>query len=285
MKKSTESGIEKILFVSSLVSLSTALLIFGFMIVFGLPLFEGGRFFSLIRQSWSPHEGAYGILPMIAGTFVISCLAVVFAFPLSLGCSSFISVLGHRRLAWGLRKTVQFMTGIPTVIYGFVGIFLLVPFVRQIFQGGSGQCVLTASLMLALLISPTMILLFIDSFEQVPRSYLSAAEAMGATPVQKLIYIILPCARTHMLTGFILSFARALGDTLIALMLAGNALQIPSTILDSARTLTAHIALVIAADFESPEFKSIFACGIILYLFTACIVLILRRLEKRNHRR
>jgi len=174
------------------------------------------------------------------------------------------------------KKTVQMLTGIPTVIYGFVGVFLLVPFIREVFASGSGMSILSASLMLSMVISPTMILIYTDAFESVPASYTAAADALGATPVQKLIYVILPYSRDGIFSGIVLSAGRAMGDTIIALMIAGNAVAVPGSVLDSARALTSHIALVIAADFDSIEFKTIFAAGLVLYAFAAFIIFIAR---------
>ncbi len=273
---------ENFLFFSALVSVILTISVFGFMLIFGLPLITEGRLLSLVTDTWSPGKELYGIRPMIVGTLAISSLSVIIAFPASLACASLISVLAPRPFAAFLKKTVQLMTGIPTVIYGFVGIFLLVPVIRELFQKGSGMCILTASLMLALLIAPTMILFFADSFERVPLSYLRAVDALGGTPVQKLLHILLPCARSGIGSGVILALGRALGDTLIALMLAGNAVQIPGSLSDSARTLTSHIALVIAADYDSPEFRSIFACGMVLYLFTVLEVMMLRAAGSRR---
>jgi phosphate transport system permease protein len=248
---------ERILTVSALISAFITVLIFAFLLIFGLPLLQGGQWFCLLAQPWSPREGLYGIRPMLLGTV-------------------YISVFAPRRFGGFLRKVVQLMTGVPTVVYGFVGIFLLVPMIREIFQGGSGMCVLTASLMLAVLISPTLILFFVDGFDRVPRSYLNAVAALGGNEVQQFIFVILPNAWKSVLSGIVLAFGRAMGDTLIALMIAGNAVQVPGSVLESARTLTAHIALVIAADYDSAEFKSIFACGLTLYLFSTMMVVLIR---------
>jgi len=278
-----EKAAEKLFLLPTVISIAITIGIFGFMLLLGLPLIiRGGHFFNLLAQSWAPGSGLYGIYPMIVGSLSIASLSLVFAFPLSLGCSVLISVVGHEVFGRFLRGVVQLMTGIPTVIYGFVGVFLLVPRIREIFQRGSGMCILSASLMLAVLISPTMILFFTDSFDHVPKSYGQAAEALGASKGQKFLYVTLPCAWRGVLTGLILAGGRALGDTLIALMLAGNAIQIPGSVLDSARTLTSHIALVFAADYESLEFKSIFACGMSLYLLATLLVLGARGLWHRN---
>lgn len=267
---------ELILTLSALISAFITVLIFVFLLIFGLPLLQGGQWFDLLASPWSPREGLYGIRPMLLGTVYISLLGMAFALPLSFGCAALISVFAPRSFGGFLRKVVQLMTGIPTVVYGFVGIFLLVPMVREILQGGSGMCVLTASLMLSILISPTLILFFVDGFDRAPRSHLNAVAALGGNQMQQFIFVILPNAWSNVLSGIVLAFGRALGDTLIALMIAGNAAQVPGSVLESARTLTAHVALVIAADYDSPEFKSIFACGITLYLFSAMIVVLIR---------
>jgi len=276
---------EKLLFFAAVISGSVAVLIFGFMVVLGFPLIQEGHFFTLLFQLWLPDQGVFGLYPMIIGTLSIALFALLLALPLSLGCASLISVLSDGKFAGLLHRTVQIMTGIPTVIYGFVGIFLLVPFIRELFLTGSGMCILSAAMLLAILISPTMILLFSDSFARVPRAYLDAVDALGGNKVQKLLYVVIPCSLRGILSGIVLSLGRAMGDTLIALMIAGNAIAVPGSVLDPARTLTAHIALIIAADFDSLEFRTLFACGIVLYVFTTLIVIIIRRIGIVSERR
>jgi phosphate transport system permease protein len=274
MKK--EYFAEKGFFGAAIFSASLAALILLFMLLLGFPLFREGHFISLLTTPWNPDKGLFGIYPMIVGTFFIVLLSLCWAFPLSLGASILISAVAPQRLAKFCKKAIQMLTGIPTVIYGFVGAFLLAPFIREMFEAGSGMSILSASLALAVVVSPTMILIFTDAFESIPASYQEAADALGATSVQKLIYIILPHSRKGIFAGLVLSVGRAMGDTLIALMLAGNAVAVPGSVFDSARSLTAHIALVIAADFDSVEFKTIFAAGIVLYLFTASLILLVR---------
>jgi len=278
MNRTSEKAVEIFFFLSAFFSVLLTITIFGSMLVLGLPLFVEGRFFAMISQPWAPHLGYFGIYPMIVGTLAISLLSMLFAFPLCFGCAILISVVSRGRIRWLLRKMVEMMTGIPTVIYGFVGIFLLVRLVREFFAAGSGMCVLSASLMLALMVSPTMILFFCDSFERVPSSYGRAVLAIGGTDIQKFLYVTLPGSWRGIMIGTTLSLGRALGDTLIALMIAGNAVQTPGSLLDSARTLTSHIAMVFAADYESLEFKAIFACGMVLYLCTALLVMAVRLL-------
>jgi len=278
MKPSIEKLAEKGFFLSAILSASVTILILSFMVFFSFPLFKGGDIAQFFTLEWNPYEGGFGIVPMMVGTGIIASLALLIATPFGIGCSALISVFSTGYFGRFLRKVIEFMTGIPTVIYGFVAIFLLVPFIREIFEKGTGMCVLSASIMLALLILPTIVLFISDAFNSVPKYYLDAADSLGATPVQKLVYVIIPSAWKGIISGLVLAAGRAVGDTLISLMIAGNALQIPGGLSDATRTLTAHIALIIASDYESPEFKSIFVCGLILFFFTTLIVLVLRLL-------
>ena len=269
---------------AALVCALVTLAVLGFMVVLSLPVLRGGMLWQILTDPWSPDHGKFGIPAMMAGTLYIAGLGLAIGFPVSLGCSFFIQVTHPGRPGQVLKRIVQFMTAVPTVVYGFVGVFLLVPLVREWFSHGSGMSILSAALMLGMLISPTMILMFTQSFARVPRAYLDAVDALGGTAAQRLIYVILPHAWPGILTGIVLAFGRAMGDTLIALMLSGNAVMMPSSLLDSARTLTAHIAMVIAADFDSVEFKTIFICGILLYLMTGLGVFAARLSERGNRR-
>lgn len=258
------------------------LAVLGFMVVLSLPVIESGQLWAILTDPWAPYHGRFGILAMILGTVYIAGLSLLISFPVSLGCALFIEMVrpdGPGRL---LRKMVQLMTAVPTVVYGFVGVFLLVPLVREWFAYGSGMCILSAALMLGLLISPTMILFFSQSVARVPKAYIDAVDALGGTPFQKLVHVILPQAWPGILTGMVLAFGRAMGDTLIALMLAGNSVRMPSSVLDSARTLTSHIAMVMAADFDSIEFRTIFVSGAVLYLLTGLGVFAVRLCERQG---
>lgn len=246
------------------------------MVVLGWPLITGGQFLTLLTGNWDPACGSYGIKPMIMTSLTLTLLSLAVAVPLSIGtavCIAFLAPLSFRSV---LLRLVRMMAGIPTVLYGFVAVFLLVPFMREHITGGSGMNILTASLVLALLVSPTMIIFFVDSLRRVPDELRLAAASLGATPPQQLLYVIFPLAWPGIFSGILLGLGRAMGDTLISLMVAGNAVAAPVSISDSGRTLTAHIALVIASDFESMQFKSIFACGVLLYIFTALLVGTLR---------
>ncbi len=248
------------------------------MALLGWPMLENGSFNALFSTDWNPHQQNYGILPMIMGSLRVTLLALLFSLPMSISAACLAELLAPRPLRRLLLLAIRFMAGIPTVVYGFVAVFLLVPLMREYVTQGSGFSILTASLVLAVLIAPTMIIFFVNGMQSVARSYCTAVDSLGARPMQKLVYLLLPQAYPTFLVGIVLGLGRAMGDTLISLMLAGNSVAMPESITESGRTLTAHIALVIAADFSSMEFTTIFVCGLTLSLFTICLILAIRLL-------
>lgn len=248
------------------------------MTTLGWPLVENGRFLALFSSEWNPRQHAYGILPMVMGSLRITLLALLFSLPMSISAACLTEVLAPRPVRRLLLVTIRFMAGIPTVVYGFVAVFLLVPLMREYLIRGSGFSIITAALVLAVLIAPTMIIFFVNGLQGVPRSYSSAVDSLGARPMQKLVYLLLPQAYPTFLVGIILGLGRAMGDTMISLMLAGNSVALPNSITESGRTLTAHIALVIAADVSSMEFTTIFFCGLTLSLFTIFLIISIRLL-------
>lgn len=254
--------------------------IFVMMTLLGWPLIESGRFQALFSTEWNPQANSYGILPMVMGSLRITLLSLLFSLPMSLSAACLAEVLAPRPIRKLLLTAVRFMAGVPTVVYGFVAVFLLVPIMREYLIQGSGFSILTASLVLAVLISPTMIIFFVNGLQSVPSSYRTAADSLGARPMQKLFYLLLPQAYPSLLIGVVLGLGRAMGDTMISLMLAGNSVAMSESVIESGRTLTAHIALVIAADFSSMEFTTIFFCGLTLSLFTIFLILSIRLLGK-----
>jgi phosphate ABC transporter permease subunit PstA len=178
---------------------------------------------------------------------------------------------------------LHFMASIPTVIYGLVSVFLLVPLVRQGFSGSSGFCLLAAAPTLALLVLPTIALLIHVELEQVDLRVRLAGKALGLTAAGEFLWVVLPCCRRGLTAAAVLGFGRAAGDTLISLMVAGNAPRLPTSPLDSVRTLTAHIALVVSTDSQSVEYYSLFACGLILFVVTAAVTLTVRHLRGNRY--
>jgi len=257
------------------------LALFGFLAYFTLPLFAKGQLVELFSTHWRPFHGEFGILPMLAGTLALATSALLIAYPIGLGICLFVHGLGPARLARPVLILIHCMTGIPTVVYGFVAVFLLVPLLRNSFAHGTGFSLLAASLTLSIMILPTIVLLINSQLQQVVPTLRLTTAALGISRVQELTRISLPAASYGLLAAAILGFGRAVGDTLIALMVAGNAAQIPESAFDSIRTLTAHIALVVATDSQSTTYHSLFAAGMILFLTTAMVNLLLHQIKRR----
>jgi phosphate ABC transporter permease subunit PstA len=264
---------------TALVSLITVGAILVFLIYFCLPLIAGGQVWRLASWQWQPYQGHFGILPMAAGSLCLAVAALTIAYPLAIGICGLAHGLATRPVARWLLAIVHFMASIPTVIYGLVSVFLLVPLIRQGFSASSGFCLLAAAPTLALLVLPTVVLLIHVELEQVDQRVRLAGKALGLTPAGEFLWVVLPCCKRGLTAAAILGFARAIGDTLISLMVAGNAPRVPASPLDSMRTLTAHIALVVSTDSQSVEYHSLFAGGLILFVVTAAVTLTVRYLR------
>jgi len=274
-----QAVIKGILLGATLISCGSVLAILGFLAYFAAPIFSQGHLAEILSWEWRPFQEKFGVLPMAAGSLCLAGAAMGVAYPLGLGLCGFAHGLGPRFLKGPIMGLIHFMTSIPTVIYGFVSVIFLVPVVRGTFPESTGYSWLTAALTLSLMILPTIVLLIQAQLQQVDARVRLAAAALGFSPAQTLLWVMRPLASRGLWAAAVLGFSRALGDTIIALMVAGNAPQIPHSLLDSIRTLTSHIALVVATDSTSQAYQSIFASGLILFGVTAAVNLTLRRLQ------
>jgi phosphate transport system permease protein len=260
------------------VCLVAALAILLILCYLSLPLFTSGGILSVLSWQWLPYQGHFGILPMVIGSLLLSVGALLLAIPPAVGICCFARVLAPSRLGGPLLAVIHYMTSIPTVIYGFVSVFLLVPLVRRWFEHGNGFSLLSATITLSLLILPTIVLVYHSQLRELDRSVRVTCRALGFSPAAYIRHVLVPLSRRGLAVAAILGFGRAVGDTLISLMLAGNAATLPHSPLDSIRTLTAHIALVVATDSQSTFYHSVFASGLILFLIMVMVNLLIRRL-------
>jgi len=279
-----EKWVEGALLVATVISAVAIVSILLLLVCFCLPLFTSGELGEVFSLQWRPFGGRYGILPMCAGSLALSLLALALAFPPAIGICFLAHSLAPPAVARFLVTLIHFMTGIPTVIYGFVSVFLLVPRMRDWLEAGTGFTLLTAALTLSILILPTIALVFHARLERIDPNLRLASGAMGFTPIQQVRHVLFPAASQGLLTAAILGFGRAIGDTLISLMLAGNAPQFPASLFTSIRTLTAHIALVLATDSQSMAYQSVFASGLILFLLMGVINFFIRRFDRISKR-
>ena len=268
--------------ICTLICAAVVITIFAFLAYFSIPLFEDGQLSGILSLSWRPFQGNFGILPMIAGSLCISLSAMALAYPLALGICFFAHGVGPRIPGKILLALVHFMTSIPTVVYGFVAVFLLIPSLRTTLIRGSGFSWLAATLTLAILIVPTIVLFIHTQFSLVEPHIAQTTSALGMTTAMRLFAVTLPLSSRGLFAAAILGFGRAMGDTMIPLMLTGNAPLMPHSPLEALRTMTAHIALVVATDSQDAAYQSLFACGIVLFLTTFAVNLGLRWLEKTS---
>lgn len=220
----------------------------------------------LFNAVWDPtaKTPSFGILSMLIGSIWLTFGALLVGVPLGLAVTVFMTDLAPPSLVSIMRPAVQLLAGIPSVIYGFVGLTTLAPLVRSVF-GGPGLSVLTGALILGIMILPTVISISEDAVRAVPPALRQGALALGATRWQMLVGVVLPAARSGIVASIILAMGRALGETMAVIMMIGNALRIPGSFLDAATTLTSNIGLEMAyAGGEHRE--ALFATGAVLFL-------------------
>jgi len=272
-EKIEEVIVERALLITALSSIIIILLIIIFVFSQGLPAIESYGFFNFIFGStWNPDAGDYGILPMIVGSLGITALALLFAVPLSLLCAIFMAEIAPRTIRRILKPVIETLAGIPSVVYGFFGLIVLVPIMRVHF-GGTGFSMLTASLILTVMIMPTIISISEDAIRSIPHEYKEASLALGATHWQTIKNVIFPAAIPGVITAIILGMGRAIGETLAIIMVAGNVAQFPSSIFDPVRALTANIAIEMGYA-TGLHYSALFATAIILFLIIMVLLVI-----------
>lgn len=276
-----EKLIEKILLLIALSSISILALIAFFIFGEGLPLiWKIGPKTFLLGGRWVPGQGEFGILPMIVGSFWVTFGALLIGIPLGLACSVFLCEWAPPLAVSLLRPAIQLLAAIPSVIYGFWGLVVLVPLIRT-YLGGPGLSILSGSMILGFMILPTIISISEDSLRALPPSYKAGGLALGATHWQTIWRVLIPSARSGIVASIILGMGRAIGETMAMIMILGNAVKMPSSFLDSARTLTTNIGIEMG--YASGDHRqALFATGVILFfiimmLNSSAIVLSRRR--------
>jgi phosphate transport system permease protein len=231
----------------------------------GLPaFFQVGLFDFLFGINWSPTNSQFGVLPMIIGSLAVTFGSMILAVPLGIACAILLAEVAPLRVRQILRPAVELLVGIPSVIFGLVGIGVIVPTIRQI--GGTGYSIAAACIVLMAMVLPTIISISDDSLRAVPRKYKEGSLAMGATQWQTIWHVLIPAARSGIGAGIILGIGRAVGETMAMIMVIGNAVMFPTSLLDPARTLTGNIAVEIQYASGVHE-SALFATAVVLLVF------------------
>jgi phosphate transport system permease protein len=235
----------------------------------GLPAFgKIGPLSFLAGTQWRPGSGLYGIAPMILGSVYATAGAIVTGVPIGVLTAVFMARFCPKRLHDFLQSAVSLMAGVPSVIYGFFGLVVMVPAFKYMF--GAGKSMLTASILLGFMILPTIINVSETAIRAVPESYYEGALALGATNERSVYFAVLPAARSGIMAGIILGVGRSIGETMAVIMVAGNQTEMPTSLLQGIRTLTTNIVMDMgyAADLHR---EALIATGVVLFVFILII--------------
>lgn len=274
--KLKEQVMKLVFLLAACTSIAAVALICIFLFSNGVPAMGKIGFFNFILgQKWKPTNEIFGILPMIAGSIWVTLGAMVLGVPTGIFTAVFLARFSPKWLYRLLKPAIDLLAGIPSVIYGFFGLVVLVPIIRKVFEssGTTGNTMLTAMLMLGMMILPTVINVSEAAIRAVPESYYEGALALGATKERSVFFAVLPAAKSGLLAATILGVGRAIGETMAVMMIAGNQARMPAGLLKGIRTLTSNIVLEIgyAADLHR---EALVATGVVLFVFILLINLL-----------
>jgi phosphate transport system permease protein len=277
-RRRTDRAVAAIARVTAAIAAGITVLIVAFLLLESLPALRSvGPLRFLTDPSWNPVYGAYDIVPMLLGTLVVTAGAVLLAAPLAVASAVFGRFYVRGLLSRAHRRVLETLAGIPSVVYGLWGLMVLVPAIARV--GPPGQSVLAGVLVLALMILPTITLVSDAALGAVPETHLRGAAAAGLSRWAVVRSIALPTARSGILTGILLGTGRALGETMAVVMVTGNVVQVPNSLLAPVRTLTANIALEMAYATDAHR-SALFVSGLVLALLTIGLVAAVDRIGR-----
>ncbi len=274
------AGYSSILFVA---------LIFLFLLREGLPALTGAGLKNLFSTTWYPTENYFGIVPLIGGSLIVTLIAIVVALPFGIGTAIFISEIAPRTVKEILKPLIEILAGLPSVVLGFIGILVIAPAFRRIFNLPTGLTAFTGGVLLGLIAIPTIVSISEDALNAVPQSYREASIALGATRWQTIWGVTVPSARSGIITAVMLGIGRALGETMAVMMVTGNAPVVPikiNSLFLPVRTMTATIASEMGeVATNSVHYHVLFFIGIILFLLSLAINIVASLISYRRKKR
>lgn len=280
MKKYKEQVMHAVFFIAACASVLAVALICLFLFVNGIPAMkEIGIFKFLLGTMWKPGNNIYGILPMIMGSIYVTAGAILIGVPIGILTSVFMASYCPKKVYRFFKSAIDLLAGIPSVVYGFFGLMMLVPLIRDLFHKGNGSSILSASILLGIMILPTIIGVTESAIRAVPSNYYEGSLALGATKERSLFFVVLPAAKSGLIAGVVLGIGRAIGETMAVVMVAGNQARMPAGILRGVRTMTSNIVLEMgyAADLHR---EALIATGVVLFVFILIINFCVARLNK-----
>jgi len=281
LKEKVMSGIFGVV---ALTSILAVLLICIFLFANGIPAMNKiGLFSFLFSREWSPSDtpSAFGILPMMLGSLYVTAGAIIFGVPIGILTAVFMAKMCPKRLYRFVKPALDLLAGIPSIVYGFFGLMVVVPFMQELF-GGTGKSILTASVLLGIMILPTIIGVSESAIRAVPDSYYEGAAALGASHNRAVYFAVLPAAKSGVFASVVLGIGRAIGETMAVIMVAGNQARMPNGLFKGVRTLTANIVIEMgyAADLHR---EALIATGVVLFVFILMINLSFSLIKRRSN--
>ena len=276
-----EAVMNFIFFLCGMLAVGCVVLISVYMVISGVPaIHKIGLFQFLFGTKWKPSSGYYGIFPMIIGSILVTGIAVVIGVPIGILCAVFMSHYCPEKLYRFVKPAINLLAGIPSIVYGFFGLVVIVPIMKELF-GGSGKSLLTAGILLGIMILPTVIKTTESSLNAVPKSYYEGALALGATHERSVFFASLPAAKSGILAAIILGVGRAIGETMAVILVAGNQTVIPKSITSGIRTLTSNIVMEMGYAGGLHR-EALIATGVVLFVFILIINLCFSALKRRK---
>ncbi len=278
-----ETIMQGVFFLAACASILAVALICLFLFANGLPAIgKIGVFDFLLGKEWRPSNDLYGILPMILGSIYVTAGAMIVGVPIGILTAVFMAKFCPKKLYRVLKPAVELLAGIPSIVYGFFGLVVIVPMIRQLFPDSKGTSMLAASLLLGIMILPTIIGVSESAIRAVPESYYEGGLALGASHERSVFFATLPAAKSGILAGVILGVGRAIGETMAVIMVAGNQPRMPEGLLKGVRTLTSNIVMEMgyAADLHR---EALIATAVVLFIFILLINLLFSVLKRRTN--
>ncbi len=283
MSNTKEKLMHGVFFAIALTSILLVMLICLFLVVNSVPaLSKIGLVNFITGKDWSPNDlpPSFGLLPMIVGSIYITIGAIIVGVPIGVLTAVFMAKFCPQKIYRPIKISIDLLAGIPSIVYGFFGMVLLVPFIRETF-GGNGSSILTASILLGIMILPTVVAISETAIRAVPESYYEGSLALGISRERSIFFVMLPAAKSGILAAIVLGIGRAIGETMAVIMVAGNQARMPNDILSGARSLTANIVLEMGYAAELHR-EALIATGLVLFVLILIINFSFSALARRE---
>ncbi|MBQ8166129.1 MAG: phosphate ABC transporter permease subunit PstC [Lachnospiraceae bacterium] len=281
MTRLKEQGMQILFMVAASISILAVAVICVFIFGNGVPAIREIGFVNFVfGKLWSPNQNIYGIFPMIVGSIYVTAGAIIIGVPIGLLTAIFLARFCPEKLYKVLKPGIELLAGIPSIVYGFFGLMVIVPIMQNTF-GGSGKGLLTASILLGIMILPTIITVSETNIRAVSESYYEGALALGDTKEGAVFRAVIPAAKSGILAGVILGIGRAIGETMAVIMIAGNQPVMPEDIISGVRTMTSNIVLEMgyATDLHR---EALIATGVVLFVFILIINMCFSLIKKKS---